>query len=247
MSDYAYLDKEKHTKVFAKNCKANDINKVFYCPDPNCTGIVYLCAYNSNKVNNYFKGNNHSKNCSFYKKSESYSLNDYNVKDFSPLNLLEQIQNFVSEKKDNTPVKKNITNNVSLKKSNKYIHSIKSLYFLAINNPIDGKINGYTISELVCFNKTSHIYTKYITGIKLIVCKYYYYDNTNKCIYFNYHSKYNTIKLKVFFSDEKLYINVKNKFYGFKGDILIFSNWSDDNKYICTTITSLKQITAIRD
>ena len=32
MSNYAYLDKQKHKLIYAKNCIAKDVGKDFYCP-----------------------------------------------------------------------------------------------------------------------------------------------------------------------------------------------------------------------
>jgi len=117
------------------------------------------------------------------------------------------------------------------------------LYYLAINYPIDKEINGYRISDLVCYNKTSHIYIKYIKGLKLIVCKFHRYDSINKCIYFNYHSKQNIIKIKACFNDVKMYTDIKNRIYGYKGNVLLFANRSIDNNYTYATITTAKQIT----
>ena len=117
------------------------------------------------------------------------------------------------------------------------------MYYLAINYSIDKEINGYRISDLVCYNKTSHIYTKYIKGLKLIVCKFHRYDSINKCIYFNYHSKQNIIKIKACFNDVKMYTDIKNRIYGYKGNILLFANWSIDSNYTYATITTAKQIT----
>lgn len=84
MSDYAYLDKQKHIKVFAKECTANDLNKDFYCPDPNCKSVVHLYSFNSNKVKPYFTGYNHNEDCSFYKNNTVCHIEDFNTKDFSP-------------------------------------------------------------------------------------------------------------------------------------------------------------------
>ena len=125
----------------------------------------------------------------------------------------------------------------------RYKISYKSLYYLAINYPIDKEINGYRISDLVCYNKTSHIYIKYIKGLKLIVCKFHRYDSINKCIYFNYHSKQNIIKIKACFNDVKMYTDIKNRIYGYKGNVLLFANRSIDNNYTYATITTAKQIT----
>ena len=60
MSSYAYIDKLKTTYVLADNCTANDINKVFYCPDPNCDCVVRLVSYNSNKRKAHFRGTDYS-------------------------------------------------------------------------------------------------------------------------------------------------------------------------------------------
>lgn len=247
MSNYAYLDKQKHKLIYAKNCIAKDVGKDFYCPDPNCDGTVRLCAFNSNKVNAYFKGNNHSEDCSFYKNNINYHIDDFNTEDFSPSNLLNYIKKPIDNKNKTTSTNKTQSSEANEKKTNKYIHSIKSLYYLAINYPIEEEINGYKISDLVCFNKTSHIYIKYIKGLKLIVCKFHRYDNQNKCLYFNYQSKLRQIEIKVCFNDEKMYTNIRNKFYGYEGDALIFADWSSDNEYTFTTLDSIKQITAINN
>ena len=131
--------------------------------------------------------------------------------------LLNNNTKYINKNNSNGKAKKTKLN---VKKTNKYIHSIKSLYYLAINYPIDKEINGYRISDLVCYNKTSHIYIKYIKGLKLIVCKFHRYDSINKCIYFNYHSKQNIIKIKACFNDVKMYTDIKNRIYGYKGNVL---------------------------
>lgn len=79
------------------------------------------------------------------------------------------------------------------------------------------------------------------------MCKFHRYDNQNKCLYFNYQSKLGQIKIKVCFNDDKMYTNIRNKFYGYEGDALIFADWSSDNEYTFTTLDSIKQITAINN
>ena len=44
-----------------------------------------------------------------------------------------------------------------------------------------------------------------------------------------------------------MYTNIRNKFYGYEGDALIFADWSSDNEYTFTTLDSIKQITAINN
>lgn len=116
MSNYAYLDKQKHKLIYAKNCIAKDVGKDFYCPDPNCDGTVRLCAFNSNKVNVYFKGNNHSEGCSFYKNNINCRIDDFNTKDFSPSNLLDYIKKPIDNKNKTTSPNKTQSSEINKKK-----------------------------------------------------------------------------------------------------------------------------------
>lgn len=241
MSKYAYIDKSKKTTILAEKCTASDIHKTFYCPDPNCKSIVHLCAFNSNKVKPYFKGNNHTPDCSFYNNSQPTDLNNYNTNDFSPDNLLLHLQKKPLKRLHST------SKTSSSIISKKYIHSIKSLYYLSINYPIDYEINGFKIKELICDSRTAFIYFKYISGIKLVKCKYYKYDTKLKNIYFKYfYSDNEYLTLKLSFINTALYNEIQKKFYKFSGEILIFADWRTINKFVETQITSSKQITAAK-
>lgn len=239
MSSYAYIDKLKTTYVLADNCTANDINKIFYCPDPNCDCEVRLVSYNSNKRKAHFRGNNHSKNCIFHH-SNLIDINEFDVKNFSPTNLLDMITK--TKNKINNGNFKTDTDKL-IHPNKKYIKTIKALYYLAINYPISYEINGYKISNLVCYKNTVHIYTKYINGIKLVVCDYYRYTTEDKTIYFKYNNK---IVLKVIFDTKELFKKAQNDFYK-KKNILIFANWESSSNYSSTKIRNYKQFNIIND
>lgn len=238
MSKYAYLSKIDKQIILAKNCTANDINKVFYCPDPNCNCEVKLVSYNSNKRKAHFRGNNHSENCIFYH-SNLNDINEFDVTNFSPSNLLDIITNAKNRTNDNNF--KTDTDKVNNQSDKKYINTIKALYYLAINYPVSYEINGYKISDLVCYKNTAHIYTKFISGIKLVVCDFYYYNTDSNTIYFRYN---NSIILKAVFDTSELFKKAQKDFYE-KENVIIFANWDSSGVYSTANISNYKQLNII--
>ena len=59
-----------------------------------------------------------------------------------------------------------------IKKEKIRIHTIRQLYSVCVMNDDDEEINNTKVKEIFAGRKTSYLYTKYISGIKLVECSY---------------------------------------------------------------------------
>lgn len=97
---------------------------------------------------------------------------NYDTSDFSPESLLNNIQK--SEGRRGFVKKRSIysvARSADEEKRQLYIHTIRQLYAICIEND-DDKINGIMVKYILAGRKTSYLYTKYISGIKLVECSY---------------------------------------------------------------------------
>ena len=49
MATYAYKDDMRKDIIYAASAVKEDRNKKFYCPNPNCTAHLYICAVDGSK------------------------------------------------------------------------------------------------------------------------------------------------------------------------------------------------------
>ena len=49
MATYAYKDDRRKDIIYAASAVKEDRNKKFYCPNPNCTAHLYICAVDGSK------------------------------------------------------------------------------------------------------------------------------------------------------------------------------------------------------
>ena len=161
-----------------------------------------------------------------------------------PLALLKNIQK--SKDKNPSVEKKNSsgweTPSTRTEKETQYIHTIRQLYSVCIMNDDDEEINGTIIKNIFAGRKTSYLYTKYISGIKLVECSYHSYDTEANKIKFRFPYKGNNFIIDIHFDSTKLFREYNEKLYGYKQPILIYAEWNNNH----AEITSGKQIIPLK-
>lgn len=85
MATYAYKDAMRRDIIYAANAVKEDRNKRFYCPNPNCTAQLYICAVDGSK-RAYFRATKkqfpHVPMCSFASNTEEFEADQFDEKTF---------------------------------------------------------------------------------------------------------------------------------------------------------------------
>lgn len=246
---YAYYDKnDNSSKIDAKDVKAVDQRKVYYCPGCKCP--MGFRSNNSNKIRpTFFKlpSSKHSPGCFVpYVQSEGSNIEDFDTSKFNPEELL---SNLTSRKKADDSVKKsktktNPSNND--KNERKEISTIRQLYYMCASNAPNKIIKpDLRVEEIFAGRNTARLYCKYISGVKLVECVFLNrYDNEKKYLVFGFPfgKDTDTIKLKVYIPDEELFKKTKKQLWEYKNPVIIYSTW---NGHSCE-ISSDKQIVPLK-
>ena len=246
-------DKKNNITTKSSECTAIDINHVFYCLNPKCTAHLTLCAFENGKRTPYFACTNknfpHIENYDYHSSNSSY-LSKFNHKDFDPKDFLHNITINSSSKKSSN---KSYSSSGFHQANNLMdIHTIRQLYKICISNPLNDYIGNTKILNLLCNDATQYLYTKYIKGIKLMVCEFDYINYKTRCIVANY--PINSLGFVVFvnFYSIDTFFHIERKFKDYKGKIIIYADFSSKyidskQKYAWCHIHSINQIVPIKD
>lgn len=176
---------------------------------------------------------------------ESGSKGDYDTSDFSPNGLLDIIQN-ANDKKSSDKVEKSNDSKAlptTIKKETSYIHTVRELFAVCLMNDNDDEINGVKIKDIFAGRKTSYLYTKFISGIRLVECSYNSYDPGTQKIRFKFPYNGNNFIIDIHFDSTELFKECNKKLYNYKQPILIYAEWNNNH----AEITSGKQIVPLKN
>lgn len=248
MSFIAYCEKEHINKKRAEDVKPNEQNATFYCQNIRCNCEFSVSALNSNKVRPHFmkkENSHHIEGCwNDINLKESGNKKVYDTSDFSPNGLLNIIKN-TNDEKTSDIVKKTFfskTDTIVSKKEILYIHTVRELFAVCLMNDNDDEINGIKIKEIFAGRKTSYLYAKYISGIKLVECSYHSYDNKSNKIKFRFPYNKNNFIIDIHFYSTELFKEYKKKLYDYKQPIIIYAEWKNNH----AEISSGKQIVPLK-
>lgn len=249
MSFLAYCEQEHINKKRAEDVKPKEQNDTFYCQNTKCNCEFSVSALNSNKVRTHFvkkASSQHIEGCwNNMNLKESGSKNDYDTSDFSPNGLLNIIKN-ANDKKPSDIVRKPIfpkTSSTVPKKEILHIRTVRELFAVCLMNDSDDEINGIKIKAIFAGRKTAYLYTKYVSGIKLVECSYHSYDTKANKIKFRFPYNENNFIIDIHFDSTELFTEYKKKLYDYKQPILIYTEWNNNH----AEITSGKQIIPLKN
>ena len=234
MAFIAYCEKEHINKRRAKDIKPKEQRDIFYCQNTECNCKFTVAALNSDKIRTHFvklPSSEHIAGCwNDVRLPESGDKDDYNTSDFSPVSLLESVQ---QEKNKKAPVKKPEIDNFgfhpgTIPKETLYIHTIRQLYSVCLMNDDSDEINGIEIKGIFAGRKTSYLYTRYISGIKLVECSYYSYDAESNIIKFRFPYGKNNFMIQARFKSTELFKKIRKELYNYKRPILIYAMWNNN-------------------
>ena len=159
MSSYAYLTEERTSEsiVFSEKAMITDRGRRFYCPNPDCDAHMFLCNPDNPEVKPYFratmKEHRHSPNCSYA--IISFNSDEHNESKFD---FEKATQHVMRPSKPGPEFEIEKSN----KDSDKQLppHTIKQIYSMAKNYPIDYNYNGIPIWKILADERSRKIYHK---------------------------------------------------------------------------------------
>lgn len=250
MADYAYKDEERTQKIYANG---NNIIKYkgirCWCKNPNCNAKMFIVKpeYPDEA---YFRASSktpHSGSCG--SECHHFDKKRFNENLFRFPNILINLEK--DDRASSTtiihhPPKKAVT-------GEKPIKTLRQLYSMCTNTPIDDKYGTYIIGDIIADIRNINDNSNGIKGYRIIECNFYKYDKNSQSIYFNYPCyPQNQYLVEVKFKKTDLFEEMLKRILPLKheGIIVISGNWvlsdiEEKTKCVCE-IYSAKQIAIIR-
>lgn len=125
-------------------------------------------------------------------------------------------------------------NNIS-SKSRKALTTIRQIYTMCTNTPINNSYGGIAIKDILADERSFPFYINGVEGYKLVECNYYRYDRTISTIWMNYPCYFIYPVTKYYaqleFTDQKLFNKILPRLFDTKhnGIIVVSGNWETVN------------------
>ena len=234
--------------VLAQHITASEQNRVYYCPCLTCQCEMKYRSMNSNgAAATFFKlpSSNHSPSCFVpYVKTEDGNKSEYEMSSFKPQMFLDSL--LKPEKrstKNNGDSTLGRDNSSAGKNELKPIKTVRQLYNIcASNEPLTELNDGLRIVDVFAGRNTAYLYTRFINSVKLVECKYAYYNPNERNIYFRYPYGGNQLLLSAHFEDDLIFKQMRKQIYKYDKPILIYGDWD----YSTITVQSKKQIVPLK-
>lgn len=197
----AYTDKEKTNLIPAKEASSNTIH---YCEMIECPAEVYPASLDSIYQSAHFrtyKDSAHLEGCPF---QNSYlDTSKYEKENFSLSNFFEKY--LTSNNNENTNNDIEIEDTEISQNIVPLPNSLFTFYKYLLNSSLSDKIDGVKVRDILVDLRSEYLYTKYVTGEKIVQAKLTYIDSKNRILTFKYpiseirknNNKHLYLKLKI--------------------------------------------------
>jgi hypothetical protein len=259
MSYFAYKDNDRKIIIYAHKYKETGGQEFFYCPNKNCNAHMILKSRNG-KVKPHFSAiatHPHIPNCfaSFlYNSQITYTSNNFDLDRFFD-DLISNANNKTAHPETTHLKKLSKTDDHDSNQSNtSTINTLHTLFDFCISHSLNTKVNDLTVNDIICDVRNNAKYSKFVSGKKLILCKFSGYAHSNdkfpNTFFFKYpinpdaSYKYTIISSITNQDVFKQIISLYDK-YKYNPIVLLIDCKSNKNK-IFTEIKSKKQIYVLK-
>lgn len=245
MSSYAYrkIERTNDSLVFAEEATFKDRGIPHYCPNPDCPGLLFLCNTDNPDIKPYFratlKEHRHAPNCSYA--VISFNAEDHNESKFDFERATSRVMRPSRSGYENEAERKEKESD----QKDLPPHTIKQIYSMAKNYPIDHIYNGISIWRILADERTRKIYHKGIYRTCLVEAKFAGFIKEQKVIRLKYYI--NNIKfhyLRLNFLDEAVFNEIISEILVFyqSSPIVIWGKWKMKDNHFATDVYSKSQI-----
>lgn len=250
MSNYAYYDEERKNIIYSTEAVKEDRDKVFFCPNQNCSAQLYICAVDGSR-RAYFRATKakyrHTSNCPYGSSKVEFDENEFDQAQFTFDDAMDRICT-------ETTARNNANTQTEHNKGEVKKHpprTLRQIYSMCKSYPIDYKYGDKEIGEMLFDDRSESIYQNNWTGNRIIegVTKAWFYDHGPKQIYLEAPLGSRKYSFDLNFSNYQTYRYIQNEIFNNQDKIIVVAgNWekSDANGNYITVISSKKQISIIK-
>lgn len=251
MAKYAYTDKERKQRIYATDAIQEDRDKIFYCPNPNCTAELHICAVDGSK-NAYFRATKskfpHISNCPFGSNVVNFNRDQFDESNFIFESALDNL--FTAIKENSKKCCQSNGHKVGEVKKHPP-RTLMQIYSLCKSYDVKDKYANKEISEMILDDRTAYRYPRGCFGHKIIEANVNgkIYDNKSKQIYLVAPIDSKKYSFILQFEDEILYKSIRNEIYNNSNKLIIVAGkWERSNTYnwFQTTIQGRKQVAIVK-
>ena len=216
----------------------------FFCPGCPCE-FLYRSESSNNKAAHFFKHGAHDSDCwmpvaeSIKGETDWHVADGFNINDFYAM---------ISSARTRTGAGPGTAGGGTKNPTEMHLSTLRNLYKFCCYHSNDSLINnGVAIKDILVARKTSYIYTKYLSGIKLVECRYYGYNRNNNLLHFYYpysaQSKDDaTFQISVFCSSTPLFDALLSKVYDEDNIVLLMCDWNMQRGRVRGIISNTHQL-----
>lgn len=174
MSSYAYKDYDREKIIYADQVNENELNnKYYFCPNKQCSAKMTLRS-RKGMVSPYFaalRTHPHVNDC--FVKSLGGPKDLQLDKDFSIDNFYESLISTVSKRNDTTKKDLKTYDKSKYSDTKNNINTVSKLFYFCEEHSLNYNINSLIkVGDIICDTRNNHLFTKFISGKKLFLCKF---------------------------------------------------------------------------
>lgn len=250
MAKYAFRDINRQKIIYSTSAIQEDRDKVFFCPNINCTAQLHICAIDGSR-DAYFRATKaefpHILDCPFGSKDVDFNKDEFDETEFvfdSAINSLCA----VTGKRE----KSHVSSSYNVGKVQKHPpRTLRQIYSLCKSYHVTDTYGNKEIGEMILDDRSEYRYPKGCFGYKIIeaTVKRIIYDNVKKQIYLEAPINSKKYSFVLQFEDDALYKNIRDEIYNNKNKIIIVAGkWEKSDTYNCfqTQMQGRKQIAVIK-
>lgn len=250
MSKYAYRDEKRKNIIYSTDAVKEDRDKVFFCPNPNCTAQLYICAVDGSR-SAYFSATKdkfqHTSNCPFGSSKMNFNENEYDQTQFVFDVAMDSLCT-ANESRNNSNTQTKHNEGEAKKHPPR---TLRQIYSMCKNYPVEYKYGNKEIGEMLLDDRSESKYQSKWTGNRIIEAmpKGWFYDKERKQIYLVSPIGNQKCSFTLSFSDDKIYYDIQSEIYNNKDKtIVVAGNWAISGTDDChvTVIKSKKQVLVIK-
>lgn len=250
MAKYAYKDVERKNIVYAVNALTEDRDKVFFCPNPNCTAHLYICAVDGSR-GSYFRATRsefpHVPNCSFSWNNDEFNADQFDETKFIFDNAINSLCVVTATQKVRKIPGKHSEGEVEKHP----LRTLRQIYSMCKSYPVTDTYGDKEISEMILDDRSAYRYPRGCFGYKIIeaVTKRKFYDNTKKQIYLTAPIDSKKYSFILQFLDDNTYRVIRDEIYNNQNKIIVVAGkWEASGiyDYFTSEIKGRKQVAVIK-
>lgn len=248
MAMYAFRDKARKQKLYAKYAASESRDTRFFCPNENCDAHMHICGLDGTAAA-YFsanrQGHSHVKGCPFGA-NNSFNPDDFDEASFDFDNALDGLA-IPSKKVDK---KSEPGEHGTGEPTKKPPRTIRQIYDMCKSIDVVDTYGGKEVGQMIVDDRSEFMYPKGVFGKRIIEGKAprYFYDPKTMEITIKAPITSEKYMFQMKIPDKELFKHIKNTIFNNPDKIIVVSGeWEAGSKYgyFTTELKSKKQITVI--